>query len=550
MRLVSALLALALATGGPFAAADTASAVDASTTRFALAVPLTVPAEVTGLISPESLESYTSPSGILTRTLDAVDGHTVAIGIDPMVIASIRILGNTAPDSAILWLDRLKNVDNETFALSYADSDLAALSQAGATSVLAPTSFQVDPSRYPVEVADAEEPASSPSPGASEPTETPESPTSETLTDWPYTLDDVLWPRKNTITAADLAAFNADAAVTTILSSGNVTATPAASAGVGDSAVLVSDEILSGLVSDALAAFTPALWQEAISALTAELLRAPGAQTVLATIDRASVGSPRLAETVAAIAAIVGMQPSTLAEAQSEPKASARVADIPVDADRVSRIRLMLAAEARIGPFSSILADPTPLTGERRLSLLALSSNAWADSGAVWVSAVDEWLARSGEILTSVQVPESSPINFLQDRGNLPIAVSNALEYPVTVYVTVRASTGILVVTQNRVPVEIPAGSQARAMVPVQSIANGRASLGVSLSSETTVAIGTRQTLTANVVAGWETTVTFIIAGLLALLFVAGIVRTVLKRRAARRKENEPVQTPVRGSDE
>src|SRR5690554_15602 len=146
MRLVSALLALALTTGGVLGAAATASAAEAATTRLALAVPLTVPPESTGLIPADRLESYTSPTGILTRTLDAVEGHTVTIGIDPMIIASIRILGNTAPDSALLWLDRLKNVNNETFALSYADSDLAALSQAGSTTVLAPTSFEVDPS--------------------------------------------------------------------------------------------------------------------------------------------------------------------------------------------------------------------------------------------------------------------------------------------------------------------------------------------------------------------------------------------------------------------
>jgi hypothetical protein len=540
MRIISALLALALATAGLFAATGTASAAEAPATRLALAVPLTVPPEATGLIAPESLQNYTSPTGILTRTLDAVEGQAVAIGIDPMVIASIRILGNTAPQSAIDWLQRLGQVENETFALSYADSDVAALSQAGSATILAPIAFQIDPTRYPVVEADADEPVSTPSPGQSAPPDDTEIPTSETLTTWPYTLDGIVWPRKNTMTAADLAAFNAVAPVTTILSSGNVTATPAASASVGESAVLVSDEILSNLMSDALNAFTPAQWQVAVSALTTELLRVAGGHTVLATVDRVSVDSPRLGETIAAIAPIAGVLPSTIAEAQAEPKSAARVADIPVDADRASRIRLLLAAEARIIPFASILTDPTALTGERRLSLLALSSNSWADSGAVWVSAVDDWLVRSGEILTSVQVAESSELNFFQDRGNLPIAVSNTLPYPVTVYVSVRPSTGILVVTQSRVPVEIPAGSQVRALIPVQSIANGQAALQVSLSSGTDVAIGTPHTVTANVVAGWETTATFVIAGLLIVLFIAGIVRTVLKRRRARREESEP----------
>jgi hypothetical protein len=62
MRIISALLALALATAGLFAATGTASAAEAPATRLALAVPLTVPPEATGLIAPESLQNYTSPT--------------------------------------------------------------------------------------------------------------------------------------------------------------------------------------------------------------------------------------------------------------------------------------------------------------------------------------------------------------------------------------------------------------------------------------------------------------------------------------------------------
>lgn len=542
MRLVSALLTLAVALGGILAAAGTASAAEPPVTRLAVVVPMTVPPESTGLVPAESLETYTSPTGILTRTLAAVEGRGVAIGIDPMIIASIRILGNTAPESAIAWLNRLHDADNEMFELSYADSDLAALSQAGSTGVLAPTSFQIDPSRYPADEADAAEPDPTTSPGQTTPPAEAEVPTSETLTDWPYTLGNVLWPRKNTVTAADLTSFNAATPATTILSSGNVTATPGASAAVGDNTVLVSDEILSGLLTEAVTAITPAEWQTVIDRLTAELAKRPVNQTILATFDRATVESPRLAETVSALGNLDGAQPSTLATAVSEPKSAVRVADIPVDADRVSRTRLMLAAETLIGPFSSILTDPAPLTGERRLSLLALSSNSWVEPGAAWVTSVDQWLTRSNEILASVQIAESSTLNFFQDKGNLPIAVSNSLEYPVTVQVSARSSTGILVVVQSRVSIKIPAGSQARASIPVQSIANGEASLQVSLSSATNVTIGSPHTVTANVVAGWETTATFVIAALLTILFIAGIVRTVVKRRKARRDEQEPTQ--------
>lgn len=540
MRLVSAVLAVALALGGASAGALSASAAEPPPTRLALAIPLTVPPETTGLIPAERLESYTSPTGILTRKLDAVLGRQVAIGIDPMIIASIRILGNTAPVSAIDWLERLRGAANQTFALSYADSDLAALSQAGSSTVLAPTFFPIDPARYPVEQDEdgADEATSTPSPGQTTPPAEPAVPTSETITDWPYTLENVRWPRSNTLTAADLTSFNAEVPVTTILNSGNVTATPRASAAVGENAVLVSDEIISRLLADAVAALTPLDWQAAVDRLSAELEKRPADTTILAAFDRtASDRVGRLAETVAAVTQLAGIQPTGLAAAMAEPPATVRVADIPVDAERVSRVRLMLAAEARIIPFSSILTDPAPLTGERRLSLLALSSNSWVDPATDWTTAVDAWLAQSNAILTSVQIAESSTLNFFQDNGNLPIAVSNQLDYPVTVYVTVRSATGILVVTNSRVPVEIEAGSQARASIPVQSIANGQASLQVSLSSQSNVAIGAPKTITTNVAAGWETTATFVIAALLVVLFIAGILRTVVKRRKARADE-------------
>jgi hypothetical protein len=455
-----------------------------------------------------------------------------------MIIASIRILGNTAPPSAIAWLQRLEASGNETFPLSYADSDLSALSQAGSATVLAPTWFPIDPTRYPVTPAEEPTPTQTATPSPTGPPAGSDVPTSETITDWPYTIDGILWPRSNTVTVADFANFNAESEVTTILSSGNVTATPGASASVDDRPGLVADETVSGLLRQAVDAVLPTDWQAAVDQLAAHLASLPGSATVLATFDRdGGESASRLADTVIALTQLADVQLTSLAETMQEPRTAVRIADAPVDSGRVSRVRLMLAAEALIAPFSSVLADPLPLTGERRLSLLSLASNSWVDPTTVWTRTVDQWLERSTAIVGSVQIAESSNLNFFQDRGNLPIAVSNELDFPVTVFVTVRSETGILVVTDSRVQLDIEAGSQARVSVPVQSIANGQATLEVSLSSATSVPIGATKRLTANVVAGWETTATWIIAALLLALFIAGVVRTVLKRRAMRSSE-------------
>lgn len=534
-KLVSALLAAAIAMAGFAAGSGSASAAEPEETRLALALPMTVPPQPTGLISAEDLESYTAPTGILTRKLNAVQGRTVAIGLDPMIVASIRILGNTAPQSAISWLQRLQDADNEIFALSYADSDIAALSQAGSTTILGPTSFQIDPTLYPVTPPTEDDGIeATPTPGSTSTPDEPAIPTSSTLAEWPYTIDGLLWPRRNTATAADLTVFNAAAEVTTILSSGNVTATPRASAAVDGQPVLVSDEVLSDLLTQAVEAATPADWMASVELFAGELASRPASGTLLATFDRTSPEAvTRLAETIAAVTQLPGIQLPGLTAAMDEEPTVVRVADSPVDPERVSRVRLMLAAEALILPFSSVLIDPSPLTGERRLSLLGLSSNSWVDPTTVWTTSVDEWLERSNQIVSSVQIAESSNLNFGQERGNLPIAVSNGLDFPVKVYVTLRSETGILVVLDSRVPIELEPNSQARAQIPVQSIANGQASLQVSLSSESMVSIGAPKTVTANVAAGWETAATFAIAALLAIMFVAGIVRTVVKRRRA-----------------
>ena len=97
-----AALVLGLAVAVPVLGSVTAQAADPNQpVRLAIAVPITVPASSIGLIDAEALEAYTRPLGVLTRQLDAVFGRQVAIGVDPMIIASIRALGTTAPESAI-----------------------------------------------------------------------------------------------------------------------------------------------------------------------------------------------------------------------------------------------------------------------------------------------------------------------------------------------------------------------------------------------------------------------------------------------------------------
>ncbi|WP_146181304.1 DUF6049 family protein [Salinibacterium hongtaonis] len=556
-RVGAALLSTALALGGTVASPttpDPGSLAPAATnglpTSLALAATITVPEQTTELISPENLEAYTQPNGVLNRQLDAFYGQPVALGIDPMILASIRILGTSAPASAVSWLERLEGAPNETFSLAYADADVATLAQAGLGSITVPTDFTVDPNLFPEAPAPSESATAGPdetvsptiAPGneddsGSEETE-PESmvPTGEQLVDLPFTLAAMMWPRESTVITTDLPVFNAAGPVTTILDSTNVSyvrdAIPA-SARIGDSGALVATSDISALLREAGSAGSDAAWVAAMAELTAALAGwTAGDSTVLATFGRdIPFSTNRIPATIAALTATPGIVVTSLAATMDEAAVDASIVDQPVSADRVALVAGMLATEPAIAQFSSILETPSLITGERRRTLLALASTAWVDSTSDWPAEVSAYVDGSTEILESVQVLESSTINLLSETGDLPVTVSNALPYPVTVYVTVTSNTAILDVLEGRVAVTVEGGSQSRAAIPVQSIANGTASLVVTLSSVTNVPISSPTYMTTNVQAGWDTAFTTIVAVLVLLMFIGGIIRTVRRRR-------------------
>ncbi|MHC5798096.1 DUF6049 family protein [Lacisediminihabitans sp. FW035] len=527
-------------------------------TRIALVIPLTVPQSTDGLIPSDLLAGYTADGGLLSRQLDAVfDQPGIAIAVDPRVLASIRILGDSVPPSAFAWLRRLEAATNDTFALSYADSDLSAASQAKAPRLLAPTSFPIDPSLFPDAPTSAptDQPSSSPTPRPTGGTTIAPVPDLTSLQAFDYTVPAVAWPARDSVVEADLDSFETGGLTTTILGSGNVgygdlDYTPSSAALVGKHKALVSDDALSADLNAAVQASTPAQWEKAMSELSSliaviSLERPAAARTMLATFDRSRPGADsRLAQTLAALAALPWAGSASLSEADAAfgsgsavLPATATLTAKPESADRIATVTALLAAEATAGSFSSVLTDPTQITGERRLSLLALLSNSWTGDDT-WVAETKKYLAKSNRYVTkSVTIARSSATVFTSRNSPLPITVTNELPWPVTVYVTVRSPSNIITIDNDRVELVVEAQSQAKTTVPVTSNANGPVTLTVSLSSATNVQITTPATIDVDVQAQWETAFTAVVAVLVFGVFGFGIYRTVAKRRKAKRAD-------------
>jgi hypothetical protein len=519
---------------------------DVPATSVAVAVPLTVPADAVGLLDATQLAAYTAPGGVLDRQLSGLAGSQVAIGIDPRIIASIGILGTEAPPSATAWLERLRTVSNETFELSYADSDIAALAQAGGIPPLDPIPFTIDPNRFAP--APTGSPQTSQSPTATpSATPVPTLPTSEELLDWDYTIPAIAWPGDNTVADKNLDKFAEDGLTTTILSSDNVVEPksnpiPPVMATVGGHPVAIASSALSVLLREAAVAADDVSWRDAVCEFSSMLALAGAAGagapgTVLVTLGRDVPPTTfRLAQTVAALQALPWAPQTTLSRALSAAGPATSLVPKPEDAKRLSLVKGMLDSEGAVSQFSSVLTDPTLVTGPRRLALLGVLSHVWDSAQGAWQEAAQKYITDSQTITTSIAIAQGSQINLVAENGNLPITVSNALDHPVTVYVSVRPQRAILNVMKNNVALTIEANSQSRAYIPVQSVANGQVSLGVSLASATGVQVSLPTVVEVNVQADWEKLATGVIAGLLVAIFGFGIWRNIVKRRRARRE--------------
>lgn len=553
-------IAATLGTGGEARAQGRGTFVwyddeDVAPVQLAVAMPITTPAGSEGLIPAEELASYTDPTGLLSRQLDGVIDRPVAIAIDPMIIASIRILGSSAPPSATGWLERLSRATNDIFPLGYADADIALQAQAGSKTVLAPISFDwlIDPELFtetppgPEETStatpgatDAPTPSPAPSPGPGIP------PTSAGLLDWDYTMTDVGWPGSGVVAEDDLGVFAASGLTTTILDGGNVkrssdSRTPNAVLSLGSGRGLATDDAVSEALRTAARAGTDDEWRAAMAEASSQLAvvaaERPGtARTLLATFDRGwQAGPNRLGQTIDALAGVPWQSPATLREARSAPPATDVIFRARAEADdRVDLARLLLSREAEVGSFSTALEDPVTITGAHRLELLALLAASWADDPNGWQEAVAASLAASGEILRSVTVTTKGPINVVGSKVDVPVTLSNSLGQAVSVRVRVVPSNGRLLVGDD-VEATVDADSARTVFIPVTAaIGNGDVTLRVSLFTPDGTRIDQPAQIPVSVNADWEGLGSLIFAVIVIAFFGFGVWRNILRRRRER----------------
>lgn len=138
--------------------------------------------------------------------------------------------------------------------------------------------------------------------------------------------------------------------------------------------------------------------------------------------------------------------------------------------------------------------------------------------------------ALDGNQREGVYIVTGSEINLVARSSNIPIQIKNSFKSDVVVHVFVRP-TNARVSVPAAVEIKIPGETTVTAKIPVEAVANGKVLLRAWIETFSGVQIGRAVVISMNVNADIELAMLLSFAGLVALLLVFGIFRTIRKNR-------------------
>jgi len=149
-------------------------------------------------------------------------------------------------------------------------------------------------------------------------------------------------------------------------------------------------------------------------------------------------------------------------------------------------------------------------------------------------------------VLADVAVTSGSQLLLVSSSGSVPITVTNNLDVPVTVRVSMTSHSPILL-TREQASATIESGTDVTVKVPVKAISSGNVGVSVALRTEDGANIAVAETLRVRVRAAWGNLATGVFTAGLVVLLIAGVVRTARRGRKETRLRPTP-ETSVAGA--
>jgi hypothetical protein len=479
---------------------------EASPTTLALAAPIDSRIDESGLLDAEQLETATALGGAPRTALDAAMGANATIGVDPAFGASAEVLGDEAPELATAWIDRADRPG--TYPLLYGNADPIAQLRAGV--------YPLEPLGIP-RADDDPLPASTGSLGRRAP---------------------VIDATEAIVQQGELEALAG--AGTVVLSTAMLDeqlggATPSAHARIDGVAVLAADAQLQELIHAAAGADaeTAADLRAEVVALLAAITRERPSdpRTLAAVLPASSLGDS--AALLADLAEAQFVETTGIDAALEVPARDATLRQID-DAQRNAGADLVTAAleqEAEAARLASIVDDPANLLAELRLAVLAALPDAGSDVTELDRLAIEALGSSMSEVRNAVQLVAGSDIHAVGESVPLPITITNELDVPANVVLSVRATNALVSIPESRIEVAVAPTSQQRVQVPIDVVGTGSLLIVAQLHTPDGVPLGQIQYLNVTAQPTIEVAVAWTLGIAVVLLLGFGILRSVLKRR-------------------
>jgi hypothetical protein len=349
----------------------------------------------------------------------------------------------------------------------------------------------------------------------------------------------IAWPIANSVDEAALSAMVGSASTTVLLSSGNVGNGPGSivSARVSGTSALVTHDRLSGALDRAASATTNEEWSGAMAnavVLLAALTTDPQAQhAAIAALSRSGDADSviRLNSTLNALQALPWVRAQGLSDLALIPPANSALVPRRESPERLAAIEELLLKNDAVNIFATIAAEPTVVTDPSAREIMATLAAGLVDDER-WPERVDQSLAAMSTVLGRVRVSTDSDINMIGASATLPVAIENGLATPVTVVVTADPRNNSISIA-DPVTVKIESRAQAVARFSAEAqVSTGSVLVDTTLASVAGVPVGTARALRVNVRADWEAVGLIAFGAVFVGLVVAGVIRTVRRRRA------------------
>ncbi|MCD7101185.1 DUF6049 family protein [Pseudoclavibacter sp. 13-3] len=487
-------------------------------------VPITGPATTGRFYTADQLAQLTDADGDLTTQLDALDSLNVQLAVDPKILTSITVLGESAPPDALAWKQRLEAFSG-IMPLLWGDADVQALSAAGVSQIGDDLlgNGAAGSTDQPLVLAQA----SGDLAGSG--------------------LNLVSGQRPLIIGTDRLQDTSADVNLRRLQGTPVIGANHNLIDALHDS--LESDGTQQQRDRDRITAMatTLGLATQDFSAVTTVLPRGWSQQAKQA-------GDALRAVAGAGVQLQPGVQITPHHDAQNGGDSSdqndghdAPQTDLDTsqtgEQDDLSPLGDLAQASSSVDRLASISADPQTVRSTFLQQTASLCGAGWSRDDA-WSQTVAAQAADSAAQIGAVAITSTTNLTLVSGSSQIPVAVRNDTGQPVTVQVHISPSSG-RITTKSPVSLTIDPHSAATAQVPVRAIANGSVVLNIGITNVHGDAIGETVSRPMDVQAQWEGIGLGIAGAAVTALFGFGLVRSLIRRRH-RLSTDDTTETPTR----